>query len=79
MNLVAASAEVQVERIGTVCSMIHRSIYPTGMALAMTQPQQHQGTFDEGFHDYILEDLIEQPDNSFNGLNMFVAATDGSM
>jgi len=45
----------------------------------MAQPYNDQGSFDEDFLDYIPEELIEQPDNSFNRLSSFVAATEASM
>jgi len=49
------------------------------MVPAMAQPHNNQGSFDEDFLHYVLEDLIEQPDNSFNPLSSFVAATEASM
>ena len=45
----------------------------------MAQPHNDQGSFDEHFLDYVLEELIEQPDNSFNRPSSFVAATEASM
>jgi hypothetical protein len=45
----------------------------------MAQPQNDQGSFDEDFLDYVPEKLIRQPDNSFNRLSSFVAATEASM
>jgi len=45
----------------------------------MAQPHNGQGSFDEDFLHYVPEELIEQPDNSFNRLNSFVAATEASM
>ena len=45
----------------------------------MAQPQNDQGSFDQDFLDYVLEELIEQPDNSFYYLSSFVAATAASM
>jgi len=45
----------------------------------MAQPHNDQGSFDEDFLDYVPEELIEQPDNSFNRLSSFVAATEASM
>jgi hypothetical protein len=38
----------------------------------MAQPHNDQGSFDENFLDHILEELIEQPDNSFNRLSNFM-------
>jgi len=45
----------------------------------MAQPHNNQSSFDEDFLHYLPEDLIEQPDNSFNCLSSFVAATEASM
>jgi len=45
----------------------------------MAQPHNHQVSFDEDFLVDILEKLIEQPGNFFNGLSNFVAATRASM
>jgi hypothetical protein len=45
----------------------------------MAQPDNDQGYSDMDFLDYIPEELIEQPDNSFNCLSSIVAATEASM
>jgi len=45
----------------------------------MAQPHTDQGSVDEDFCDYIMEELTEHLDNSFNHLNSFVAATEASM
>jgi len=45
----------------------------------MAQPHNNQRIFDENILAYVLEELIEQPDNSFNCLSMFVTATEASM
>ena len=45
----------------------------------MAQPHNNKGNFDEHCLDYVLEELIEQPDNSFNCLRSFVASTEASM
>jgi hypothetical protein len=45
----------------------------------MAQPHNDQGSFDEDFLDYVPEELIEQPDNSFNHPSSFVDATEASM
>jgi hypothetical protein len=45
----------------------------------MAQPHNDQGSFDEDFLDYVPEELIEHPDNSFNRFSSFVAATEASM
>jgi len=44
----------------------------------MARPHNDQGSLDEDFLHYVLEELIEQPDNSFNRLSSFVTATDAS-
>jgi len=45
----------------------------------MAQPHNDQGSFDEDFVDYVPEELIQQPDNSFYRLSRCVAATEASM
>jgi len=45
----------------------------------MAQPHNDQGSFDKDFRDYVPEELIQQPNNSFNCLISFVAATEVSM
>jgi len=75
----SSSPEVQVKRRDNIRSMIRRRIHSTGTDPAMAQPHNHQGSFDEDFLDYVPEDLIELPDNSFNRLSSFVAATEASM
>jgi len=71
--------EVQAKKKYNICSMIHRRIHSTGMDLAMAQPHNDQGSFDEDFLDYLPEELIEQPNNSCNRLSSCVAATEASM
>jgi len=45
----------------------------------MAQPHNDQGSIDEDFLDYVSEELIVQPDNSFNRLSCFVTAAEASM
>jgi len=45
----------------------------------MAQPHNDQRSFDEDFLDFVPEELMEQPNNSFNRLSSFVAATEASM
>jgi len=45
----------------------------------MAQHHHDQGSFDENFIDYISEERIEHPDNSFHHLSSVVAATEASM
>ena len=66
--------EVQAKKIDNICSMIHQRIHSTGMDPAIAQPHNDQGSFDENFLDYVPEELIEQPDNSFNCLSSFLVA-----
>jgi hypothetical protein len=54
-------------------------IHSTGTDPAMAQPHNDEGSIDEDFLDYLPEELIEQPDNCFNRLSSFVAATEASM
>jgi len=75
----SSSPEVQAKKIDNIRSMIRRRIHSTGTDPVMAQPHNDQGSFDEDFLDYVPEELIEQPDNSFNRLSSFVAATEASM
>jgi len=75
----SSSPDVQAKEIDNIRSMIRRRIDSTGTDPAMAQPHNDQGSFDEDFLDYVPEELIEQPDNSFNRLSSFVAATEASM
>jgi hypothetical protein len=78
-DFLSSSPEVQAKKIDNICSMIRRRIHSAGTDPAMAQPHNDQGSFDEGFLDYVPEELIEQPDKSFNRLRSFVAATEASM
>jgi hypothetical protein len=71
--------EVVAQKIDNICSMICQRIQSTGTDSAMAQPGNDLGNFDEDSLDCVLEELIEQPDNSFNRLSSFVAATEASM
>ena len=73
------SPEVQAEMFDSNRRMICRKIHSNGMDPAMAQPHTDEGSFNEIFLDSVLQELIEQPDNSFNCLSSFVAATDASM
>ena len=75
----SSSPEVQANKIDNICRMIHQRIHSTGTDPLMAQPHNDQGSIDEDFHDYVPEELMEQPDNSFNLLSSFVAATEASM
>jgi len=54
-------------------------IYTSGTDPAMAQPHNDQGSSVQYYPNYILEVLIEQPDNSCNCLSSCVAATESSM
>jgi hypothetical protein len=75
----SSSPEVPAKRINNIRSMIHRRIHSTGTDPAMAQPHNDQGSLDEDFLDYVPEELIEQPDDSFNHLSRFVSANAASM
>jgi len=45
----------------------------------MAPPHNDRGSFDENFLHYVPEELILQPDNSFNRLCSFIAATKAGM
>jgi len=75
----SSSPEVQAKKIENICSMICRRIYSTGTDPVIAQPHKDQGSFDEDFLDYVLEELIQQPDNSCNCLSSFLAASEASM
>jgi len=45
----------------------------------MPQPLNDQGNCNEDLLENIPEELIEQPNNSFNHLSIFVAATEASV
>jgi len=71
--------ELQAKKIDNIHSMSHQRINPTGMDPAIAQPHNDQGSVDEDFLDYVQEELIEQPDNSFKHRSSIVAATDTGM
>ena len=75
----SSSPEVPAKQIDSICSMICRRIHSTGVDRAMAQPHNYQGSCYEDLLDYVPEELIEQPDNSFNRLISFVAATEASV
>jgi hypothetical protein len=75
----SSSPEVKVKKIDYIASMIHRMIHSTGMDPAIAQPQNDQGNFDKNFLEYVPEEQMEQPNNSFNRLSSFVAATEATM
>jgi len=74
-----SSPEVQYKMIDNICSMIWQRIHSTGTDPAMAQPHNDQGSSDDDFLDIVQEELLVQPENSFNHLSSFVAATEASM
>jgi len=79
MDFCSSLPEVQAKKIGNICSMIRRWIHSTGIYPAMAQPHNEKGRFDEDFLDHVPQELIAQPNNYFNRLSSFVAATEVSM
>jgi len=71
--------EVEANMIDNFRSTIHWRISSTGPNPAVAQPDNSQGTCDKDFLNYILENLIEQPENTFDCRSSFVAATEASM
>jgi len=45
----------------------------------MALPHHDHGSINEDFLDYVMEELIGQPNNSFNHLSSFVATTEASL
>jgi len=70
---------VQTRIIDNICSIIWETIHSTGTDSVLAQPHNDQGISVEDFFDYIQEELIEQPDNSFDCLISSVAATEDRM
>jgi len=64
--------------IDSMHGMLGRRIHSTSMDPAMAQRNIDQHGFDGDFLQYLPEELIEQPNNSFNHLTSFVAATEAS-
>jgi len=79
MDFHSSSLEVQAKMIGNISNLFRQWIHSTAPDPVMTQPHHNQGSLDGDFFDYIPEELIDQPDNSFNCLSSFVAATEASM
>jgi hypothetical protein len=59
--------------------MLRQRIPTTGTDPVIAQPHNEQGSFDEDFLDYVPEELMELPNNSFYCLYYVVAATKASM
>jgi hypothetical protein len=54
-------------------SMVRQRILSTSTDSAMAHPHNDQGSFNEDFLDFFLEELIEQPENSLNRLSSFLS------
>ena len=72
-------AEVESTMIQHLLRMMCKRIHTTARDLAMYQPYNNPRSFEKYFHDYFLQYLIEQPDNSCNSLISFSPATEASM
>ena len=79
MDFSSSLPEVQVKKIGNICSIIRWRIHSTGTDPVMAQPYKDLGHLDDNFLDYVPEELKEQPDNSFEHLSCIVAATQARM
>jgi len=75
----SATSEVDAKMNHNFCSIICWRIHSTGRDLAMAQPHNDEGSIDEAFPDYFMEDLIEQPNNSVICLSSSLAATEACM
>jgi len=75
----SSSPQVQAGKIDNIRSMICQRIHSTGTVPAIVQPHNDQGSVDDDFLDYVLEELLEQPHHSFNRLSSFVTATEASL
>jgi len=71
--------EVQAKIIHNIHGIIWWRIHSPGIDPAMIQLYNDQGSVDHDFLDYVSEELTEQPDNCFNCLSSFIAATEASM
>jgi len=79
VDICSSLPEVPAKKIDIIRAMSRRRIHSTGTDQSMAQPHNDQGSCEEDFLDYIAEELIELPDNSFNCLSSFVAAAEASM
>jgi len=59
--------------------MIRERFHKPGTEQAMAQRHNYRGSCDKHFLDYIAEELIKQPNNSFNPLRIFVPTTEASL
>jgi hypothetical protein len=79
INMLYSYPEDQARKIDNITTMIRQRIHSTDMDQAMSQHNHDQGSVDEDILEFILEALIEQPDNCFNWLSSFAATADASM
>jgi lipopolysaccharide biosynthesis glycosyltransferase len=59
--------------------MIHQRFHLSSIDVVSAQPHSHLKSCDEDILNYILEELTEQHNNSYNYLSSIDAATDASM
>jgi len=79
INFRSLLPDVQAYTMDNLRSVICRRIHSTGTNPTIAQPHKDQGSVQENFLDYALEELTVQPDYSFNFLTSFFAATETSM
>ena len=75
----SASPAVQAKMMDNIRSIIRRRMHSTGTDPELAQPHNDRGSLDEDLVDYIMEEIMDQPDNSSNRLRSVVSATEGSM
>jgi len=71
--------EVQVKKIDSMCSTIQQRIHWAGTDPAMAQLHNDWGSYEQDFLDYMTQEPIQQPHNSFNHRSSFLAPTEASM
>jgi len=79
IDFCTSSPEVEPKKIENIRSMICSRMNSTAMITTMAQPHNDKGTPDQDFLHHLLEELMEQPINSFHCVSIFVAATKASI
>jgi hypothetical protein len=79
VDFLSFSPDIEAKEIDNIGSIMSHSIQSTGTDPLMAQPPNNWGSYHEDFLDYILEELIEQPDNSVYCHSSFDAATEAGM
>jgi len=74
----SSSQDIEAKKIDNIRSPFRQMIHSTGTDQLVAQSHNNQSSLDEHILDYVLAELIEQPDNSFY-LSSFVAATEAWM